>query len=399
MKILFCIPTLDHGGAERQLTYLAVELARIGHEVHVASYQAGPNLERLRATPVTWHDLKKPNPLPDTFIQLPGSGHTFAFFLRLVSLIRQLRPDIVQTILAPMDFLGGTAALLTRTPWIIKESSSGPLYSAIWKQHRDWRYKFRFAFGRMSDAVVANSAGGYEYWSSARDKSVLHLIPNPIPLDEIAGAGQVELKESNCEPVQKVVLCAGRIDLAKNVETVIDALAHLANELPFTAIICGDGSRRQHAEQLARSRGLSNRIVFTGYLDNVWDLMKRADALISLSRFDGCPNVVLEGMACGCPLVVSDIPAHREILDQSTALFVSSENPSEAAGALKEILTDVEAAGGRARAAREKALRRHIAVAARQYEQIYLNLVDGAADQAGLQADTVWRRRAHQSRW
>jgi len=47
MKILYCIPTLGNGGAERQLSYLAVELQRMGHEVHVASSRGGPNLERL----------------------------------------------------------------------------------------------------------------------------------------------------------------------------------------------------------------------------------------------------------------------------------------------------------------------------------------------------------------
>src|SRR6185369_6483006 len=116
MKILYCIPTLGNGGAERQLSYLAVELQRTGHEVHVASSRGGPNLKPLESAGVQWHCVGG------------VSNRDPMIFLRLVRLMRRIRPDIAQTILAPMDIIGGAAALLTRTPWILKESSSAPLY-------------------------------------------------------------------------------------------------------------------------------------------------------------------------------------------------------------------------------------------------------------------------------
>ena len=59
MRLLYCIPDLEYGGAERQLSYLAAELARMGHEVHVASRRGGPNLERLKSAGVVWHPLGK----------------------------------------------------------------------------------------------------------------------------------------------------------------------------------------------------------------------------------------------------------------------------------------------------------------------------------------------------
>jgi glycosyltransferase involved in cell wall biosynthesis len=106
--------------------------------------------------------------------------------------------------------------------------------------------------------------------------------------------------------------------------------------------------------------------------------MKRADVLVSLSRVEGCPNVVLEAMACGCPLVVSDIPAHREILDEHSARFVDPDDTIKAAADIKAILAHGDAA--RVRAARECAAGRPVEATASSYEQLYLSLLGEACD-------------------
>jgi glycosyltransferase involved in cell wall biosynthesis len=373
MRLLFCIPDLAHGGAERQLSYLATELARMGHEVHVTSYRGGPNLDRMKAAGVVWHNLAGAGSRDRViFFGLVRLVRAFVIFFRLIVLIRKLRPEVVQTILAPMDMLGGAAALLTRTPWVMKESSSTLAYTT------DWKYWFRFAFGRLSDAVVSNSAGGYDYWRPARGGRPLHVIPNGIPLDEIAESDTGRVSGFAFGPEEKVVLYAGRVDLGKNVEDLIAALARISDEVPFAAVICGDGSHRRRVERMARELGIGDRVVFTGYVDNLWGLMKRADAFVSMSRCEGRPNVVLEAMACGCPLVVSDIPAHREILDERTALFAGPDDLEEVAAALKATLQCGDAARRRARAACVKAAEWPVETMARLYEQLYLDLLGEA---------------------
>ncbi|HEX8149325.1 MAG TPA: glycosyltransferase [Pyrinomonadaceae bacterium] len=361
MRILYSIPTLGHGGAERQLSYLAAELSARGHDVHVASSRGGVNLGRMESAGVEWH-------------RLGGVGHRDPqIFYRLLRLMRRLRPDVVQTILTPMDIMGGAAALLTGTRWVLRESSSAPLYAT------GLRHRLRLSLARMADAVVSNSAGGDAYWRKASGAPPLHLIPNAIPFDEIAaGAGAARATGLGFGPGVKVVLYAGRMDAGKNVEGVLAALARVAEEVPLVGVMCGDGPSRPRLERMARELGLARRVVFKGYVDNLWELMRGADAFVSLSRFEGCPNVVLEAMACGCPLVVSDIPAHRELLDERSARFADAEDTARAAAELKATL--MFGGEARARAARLRAAQRPVEATARLYEQLYLGLLGGAYD-------------------
>jgi len=372
MKILYCIPNLEHGGAERQMSYIAAELARLGHEVHVASRASGPNLERILASGAVWHCLGKSD-IRDYGKYGSRTSHLLAaadVLWRLIGLIRKIRPDIIQTVLAPMDVLGGTAALLTGAPWVLKECSAALVYTTY------RRYWLRFAFGSLANGVIANSEHGKDYWRKAHTQDRLYVIPNAIPIAEIRQA-QFRDNTLNLKSDDKVVLYAGRIDIGKNVEGLIGALALIQNDVSFKLIICGEGANRASVEQMARELGIADRVIFTGYVDNLWELMKRANAFVSLSRCEGCPNVVLEAMACECPLIVSDIPAHREMLNEKEALFVNLDDPEAAARAILSTLTDTAATQARAESAGANVNQRpSLEVAARKHEAAYREVIE-----------------------
>lgn len=336
MKILYCIPSLDYGGAERQLSYLATELARQGHDVHVACGRRGPLADAFEG--VTIHDVGS------------SSAHDPRLFLRLARLMRALRPDVVQTCLTQMDVAAGAAALLTSTRWVLREPSAAPSYP------RGWKTWLRRRLGVHAHAVIANSQGGDTYWREA-GAARRHIIRNAVPLTEIDVA-------RNAPPL---VLFAGRMDAGKNAGALVEALARV--DVACEAIFCGDGPERVALER--RARELALRATFPGYVDDVAERMTRAAAVVSLSRYEGAPNVVLEAMACGTPLVVSDIDAHRELLDDASALFVPSDDVSAAAAAIRTTLLDRDAATLRARHAREKATAYSIEAAARAYTAIY----------------------------
>ncbi|HEY2322186.1 MAG TPA: glycosyltransferase family 4 protein, partial [Thermoanaerobaculia bacterium] len=335
MKILLCIPVLDQGGgAERQLSYLATELVRRGHRVHVAYTAGGALVTPLTAAGVALHDVG-------------GRGnYDPRIVLRLRRLMAKLRPDLVQTNLPQMDVLGGLAALLTRTRWILQERSAGPSYPSGWKS------RLRRLVGRAASAIVSNSREGDAYWSFAKRR---HVIAPGIPS---IPAATPNAGGSN------VILFAGRLDEGKNVGTFLDALELL--DVDFSAFVCGDGPLRKKLEQKA-----GPRVTFTGVVSDLWERMQRAAVVVSLSRFEGCPNVVMEAMACGTPLVVSDIPAHRALLGNDCALFVDPDDAMAAAAAIRSTLVDRDSARERARRAQERASRRTIATMADDYETLY----------------------------
>ena len=99
--------------------------------------------------------------------------------------------------------------------------------------------------------------------------------------------------------------------------------------------------------------------------------MKRAQAFVSLSWREGQPNAVQEAMASGCPLVLSDIPGHREIADEGCALLVPPDSPEAVARALRAVLDDPGAARERAVRARARVQALSIPTLASRYEAVY----------------------------
>jgi glycosyltransferase involved in cell wall biosynthesis len=200
-----------------------------------------------------------------------------------------------------------------------------------------------------------------------------YVVRNALPLDEITAAPAIA--EPWLRSGDSLVLFAGRMDEGKNATMIVQALSQLNPRLSVRALLCGDGPEREHLERLVRAAGLENSIRVRGYVSNLWGLMKIAQLFVSPSRFEGSPNVVLEAMACECPLVVSDIPAHRELLDEYSAVLVPPDDLTALTRAIETVLRDPTAARRRARLARERAARLTPRAAAEQYMAIYRETV------------------------
>lgn len=353
MRILHCIPSLEGGGAERQLSLLAPELVRLGHEVHIAYLSGTLNRARHEASGVGLHPL------------VHRGNYDPRIATQVLGLIRRFRPDVVQTWIIQMDVMAGLAAILSRTPWILREPNSAAAYSG------NWKHRLRKGLARSASAVVANSAAGELYWRATHPGLRRFVVPNAIPLEEIDKSRASEPKEV-LDAAQGFVLYAGRLEPhQKNLDNLLLAMREVLNAAPVGFVICGQGPHREAIDAFARAQGMADRVQMKGYSPEIWSYMKAAKLFVSVSRFEGRPNTVLEAMACGCPVVVSDIPEHREILDESSALLVDPHDPSAMARSVLEILRQPEAATRRAAEARRRAEQWSIPSMAAQYERVY----------------------------
>lgn len=338
----------------------------MGLQVHVAFLDGGPCLARLADNQVVLHRLRYRN------------NYDLRILWQLVRLIREIKPDIVHTWIMQMDILGGIAAILTRTPWIIREPSGESAYPDTWK------FLWRRRLVGQADAIVSNSIGGDLYWQKYYQSKARYIIPNGLLFQEIETAAPGSRDEIGLAPSKKIVLFVGRLDLenyrngishVKNLDNFLLALAHLRDDPDIVGVICGGGAYLPTIKEMAMKLGIADRVLLLGFVDNVWPLMKLADVFISISHFEGFPNTVLEAMACGCPLVVSDIPEHRQFLDENLALLVNRFQPEEIAGAIKRTLENTEKAQRRAQMARQHVQQWTSAAMAKHYIKVYQEIL------------------------
>ena len=361
-RILHCIPGMGGGGAERQLAYLSRELVRLGWDVHVALVSGGPNMERLKQSGAAIHQLEA------------RSNYDPGILFRLARTIDRVEPDLVQVWMLQMEILAAMAARYHRIPWIFSERCSEGAYPATLK------YWLRQRMARHATAVVSNSTGGHEYWAGYLDnRTARYVIPNALPLDEIAATLAADPGLLGVPPSDALVLFAGRLTAQKDPETVIAALTRVLERPDTTAVIAGDGPLAERIGGLARQLRIEGRVRRPGYLDDLWGWMKRASVFVSPSLFEGHPNTVLEAAACGCPLVVSDIPAHREFLDEESAILVRPGDPDSLARAIADVLQNREAARVRAGRAARAVSPWSAARIAQQYQQVYLEVLGRCA--------------------
>ena len=300
MRILFIIPTLDRSGAEKQLVLLAPGLVREGFDVHVCALtRGGPYEKALQDAGV-----------PLTILGKSWKVDPFAY-RRLKSQIASLKPDVVQTCLFAANSYGRAAALSTG----VKRVFGGERCVDPWKQWHELtidRY-----LTRRSTAVVVNSGGVRDFYLKhgiPADK--LRVIANgigPAPPSDVTRSQL--LAELGLPADTRIIAAVNRLWQQKRVKDLIwaaDLLKVVRDDVHL--LIIGDGPHRQRLERYRDQVRIRDRVHFLGLRHDVPRLMPHFDCLWLASAYEGLPNSVMEAMACGVPVVATDIPGNRDLV-------------------------------------------------------------------------------------
>lgn len=288
-------------------------------------------------------------------------------FGQLWMLTRRIVPDVIHSWLPQMDVAAGAVALCRQLTWVVAERSSADAYVTRYQDR-----VLRKGLGARADAVIANSRAGADMWAGTlKNGARAHVVRNALPIAAIRDSVPAQLDHMGlAQKGQPVVIFAGRLAPEKNIGFMLSVAAEICNRSNAVFLLCGAGPLRPAIERHLRASGRGDRIRLLGERPDIWPLMKAANAFISTSAFEGQPNAVLEAMACGCPLVVSDIPAHREFLDDTTAQIVPFVLDEFTRAILRAIDRGAEVVN-RAELSQERAAHYDVLSASLAYEMIY----------------------------
>ncbi|MEK6238219.1 MAG: glycosyltransferase [Planctomycetales bacterium] len=346
-RILHVVPTLDQGGAEKQLTLLTTGLNRDEFEPHVCALtRGGPYAAELAEAGV-----------PVTVIGKRAKVDPFAYW-RLTRFIKRLQPDLVHTWLFAANSYGRAAARQAG----VKTLVAGERCVDRWKRWHE--FAIDRCLARRTTRLATNSPGVMEFYVQhglPREKFV--IIPNGVPAAPLADEatasddrrkllGELQL------PDDAVLLGAvGRLWPQKRVEDLIGAMELMATVRPDVhLLIIGDGPQRDRLERRRNNADLENNVHFLGHRNDVAQLLPRLACLWLASAYEGQPNSVLEAMAVGLPVVATDVPGNRDlVVPEETGFLVPVGDRAEIARRTLAIIENPGMAEELGRRARERA--------------------------------------------
>jgi len=295
----------------------------------------------------------------------------------LRSAVERCAPDVVQTHSVKSHLLLRLSGLGRRYPWVAfhhgytTPDAKMRLYNRLDRWSLPSAARVVTVCGPFAERLAR---GGVR-----RERiSVLHnsVAPAAAPGAEVARAlgAELGLGEGEC-----VILSVGRLSQEKGHADLVAALGHLRRLAPglnFRLVLVGDGPERTRLEGEAGARGLSDRVVFAGHHADVRPFYALADVLVLPSYSEGSPNVLLEAMAAGLPVVATAVGGVPEIVaHEESALLVAPRDEHAMAAAVARLLSDAPLARGLAAKASELAAARFSPEAyARSVIEIYTGL-------------------------
>jgi len=340
MKIMYVVNTFGAGGAERHLLALAGHMVRAGHSVLVVALtrsvsggakniadhfvSAGAQIATLDRAGVAW---------------LHDAGRWFG----LCKLARAWAPDILHSHLPRADFAASIVKrILPDTIWIstAHDSYIKGVYSGYWVfRWLGWNW-------RLADHIVAVS-GHAQRWVLEElrlPKAGTSIIYHGI--SKLPAALKAPVKVPSAHPF--VVGCLARYEPRKGMDTLIKAMVTICEEYPDARLVIAGSDPTGYANDLRRLADtllVGHAVDILEFCDDPYAFLSRLDVFAFASISEGFGIVLLEAMAIGLPVVVSDIyPLNHIVVERETGILASPAEPEAFAAALIELLENPELA-------------------------------------------------------
>ncbi len=323
MNILF-INSIGHnkfGGGEKWMGNAARGLTAKGHHVVLASKQGSRILKYAEEQGVKTHVIEIHSDISPIKT------------LQIARWLKQHRIDILICNLNKDVRVAGLAARIAGTPVVLARHGM-LLCSKKWKH--------RLTLTKLTDGIITNSRTIQETYASYGwfNRGFVKVIYNGLDIPEQVTPFDFSSRFSG----KKIIYSAGRLSEQKGFKYLIEA-AQILHEKRDDLVFCvsGEGKLASSLKSQADTAGLHNCFVFEGFTPDIFPYLKGCDLFVLASLFEGMPNVVMEAMAIGKPVIATDVNGARELIqDGNTGLIVPPADPTALAEAISLLIDSPE---------------------------------------------------------
>ncbi|MEL5898976.1 glycosyltransferase family 4 protein [Clostridium sporogenes] len=321
-KILFYINTIGFGGAERVIVNLANEFSmRENKVILVTSFY--DKEEYTLDNKVKRMSLEYKN-LNESFIK-----KNIIRTLKLRKICKKERPDIIISFMAEANFRAilATRFLGIKTLISVRNDPNKEYPNILFKLVAKLLYPL------VSGCVFQTEDA--QKWFSKRIQKKSKIILNHV--DKKFYKIDFKGKRTN-------IVTVGRLEPQKNHKLLIRAFFRIINEFPKeNLLIYGDGSLRKELEELTITLGIEDRVIFKGSSMDIQEKIKDAKLFVLSSDYEGLPNVVMEAMTLGIPVISTDCPCGGPkmlIDDNENGILVKANDTQQMANAMRRVLSE-----------------------------------------------------------
>ncbi len=262
----------------------------------------------------------------------------------LHSVVAKRSVDLIWTNSVKSHFLVRWAGLNRSRKWVAFHHG----YTTVNAKMRIYNQLDRWSLRTANQVLTSSAAFITELEQSNVQRDHIHVQHMPIrPFAPVPDKQKAELRRQlRLDDATRVLLSVGRLSREKGHADLIRAIpkmVELAGKSRLRLVIVGDGSERPRIEELCRNLRLTDVVTLTGQQDNINPYYGIADVFILPSHSEGCPNVLLEAMAAGVPVVATEVGGIPEVVTNGRdAILVKKHDLEGLALATTKILQDRE---------------------------------------------------------
>ncbi len=313
-RIVFTLPDLRGGGAERVISIILKNLDRSRFEIHLII----GNFTGLNSKNIPKH----------VNVHILGNIRSYQVFIPFIKIIKEIKPDFIFATLGFVNLVTlGKFFFSKNIKVIIRYGNTLSSYLNEVKYESIFRYYLYFYLTKFSnyfsDVIVAqcdymkNDLINTFGLSSKIVKKII-VIYNPIESDQIHKLSLDNSLSSVDYHHEKgpYLISIGNLKKQKGFDLLIEAMVHVKHVLPNIILnIYGEGQEKVKIQNLIKKYNLGNNIFLRGFSDNPYYDLSKSDLYVSSSRYEGFSNSIIESLCLGIPVVATDCPSGiREVV-------------------------------------------------------------------------------------